>query len=619
MKKRHFQTIIALLLAAVMLISTPGTVLASEKAAQNYIIIKADNVTLNRHGNFCIVQLDSGKYVMMDSKGNVISAEYSYMENCSYMENWEIKDEFVLVYADKDKREGINYHGLLNKDGKEIIPPIYGYIKVVSEKWQIGINLEEVAESQDYFRKDYHTNKYYDAVSADIYYEETYIGTLDAEAYVANFLVEAFGDYLRVGGKEKYYHFYNNKLELSPLESWGSRLVDTSGYKDYGDEFFLDYFNGERAYYHSGTGQIAYVPECTLTAEEVRQSYLYVESWEDNATYVLDLQGKVVATLSTPDGIWLEKIGDKLEYVKKYDRNAEKYGILNFNDEEIFPAIYDRISCSEEVVKKYGIFSAELDGKFCYLNAVSGKQVCEAKYPYDYGDYHTYCLAKHDGIITVISGLAGELPGEYQKVDGQYGSYAFIGRDSSNQTTLVDIEGHTLIPYDPNYIVEDVSHDGTVALVKTRTGYRIYSFDDEPEDESAVQEGLEKTADIQEETEAVNAGYNEEETVDEAQNETETVNAAQNEPEDGNESLPAAEAASITPASGEAAPAPFESQGGKGETWTCSNGHAGNTGGFCPECGEARLVPPMECPECHIVFPEGVEYKFCPNCGLNLS
>ena len=117
----------------------------------------------------------------------------------------------------------------------------------------------------------------------------------------------------------------------------------------------------------------------------------------------------------------------------------------------------------------------------------------------------------------------------------------------------------------------------------------------------------------------MNAGYNEEETVDEAQNKAETVNAVQSEPEDVNGSLSAAEAASITPTSGEAAPASFESQRRNGETWTCSNGHAGNTGGFCPECGEARLAPFTGCPECHIVFPEGARYKFCPNCGLNLS
>ena len=23
-------------------------------------------------------------------------------------------------------------------------------------------------------------------------------------------------------------------------------------------------------------------------------------------------------------------------------------------------------------------------------------------------------------------------------------------------------------------------------------------------------------------------------------------------------------------------------------TWTCSNGHAGNTGNFCPQCGEKK-------------------------------
>ena len=52
-------------------------------------------------------------------------------------------------------------------------------------------------------------------------------------------------------------------------------------------------------------------------------------------------------------------------------------------------------------------------------------------------------------------------------------------------------------------------------------------------------------------------------------------------------------------------------------TWTCSNGHAGNTGNFCPECGEAR--PVTACPSCGYDFPEGAHYNFCPNCGAQIG
>ena len=45
------------------------------------------------------------------------------------------------------------------------------------------------------------------------------------------------------------------------------------------------------------------------------------------------------------------------------------------------------------------------------------------------------------------------------------------------------------------------------------------------------------------------------------------------------------------------------------ESWTCINGHEGNTGKFCNECGAPRPVPedPWTCENGH----EGNTGKFC--------
>ena len=50
-------------------------------------------------------------------------------------------------------------------------------------------------------------------------------------------------------------------------------------------------------------------------------------------------------------------------------------------------------------------------------------------------------------------------------------------------------------------------------------------------------------------------------------------------------------------------------------SWTCVNGHEGNTGNFCSECGAPR---PAVCPSCGYEF-EGEKPNFCPNCGADLS
>lgn len=55
-------------------------------------------------------------------------------------------------------------------------------------------------------------------------------------------------------------------------------------------------------------------------------------------------------------------------------------------------------------------------------------------------------------------------------------------------------------------------------------------------------------------------------------------------------------------------------------SWTCENGHAGNTGNFCPECGAAKPEKPARpafCPNCGQSL-EGLDANFCPNCGQKL-
>ena len=55
-------------------------------------------------------------------------------------------------------------------------------------------------------------------------------------------------------------------------------------------------------------------------------------------------------------------------------------------------------------------------------------------------------------------------------------------------------------------------------------------------------------------------------------------------------------------------------------TWTCENGHAGNTGNFCQECGSPRpseAPAAVTCPTCGAVY-EGDAPKFCGECGTKL-
>ncbi len=57
------------------------------------------------------------------------------------------------------------------------------------------------------------------------------------------------------------------------------------------------------------------------------------------------------------------------------------------------------------------------------------------------------------------------------------------------------------------------------------------------------------------------------------------------------------------------------------DTWTCENGHSGNTGAFCTECGVPKPVndePITHCPNCGYDFGDKTP-KFCPECGTKIE
>ena len=245
-------------------------------------------------------------------------------------------------------------------------------------------------------------------------------------------------------------------------------------------------------------------------------------------------------------------------------RRDRMYGLIDLQGNEVIAPLYEELGNYEDNLMAYGYISAVKDGKFGFLDA-QGKETCPFVYSKDAvrnrGSFAT--VQNLDGTTIVLSAAVGELQEHFADVSFPVydNSRAFVGQNADKQYCVVDLFGNILLPYTEGVRNVDLNAEGTIALVSYGSRqYSIFQFD-----QAAP---AEKEADQPEETQ---------------------------EPE--------------------AAPAADDG------TWTCENGHAGNTGKFCSECGAAKPAeeaPANKCPSCGYEFGDTVP-KFCPECGAKIG
>ena len=590
-------------------------------AAQDYITLTVRSCDLNRATKTFRAYLGASEYALLNTQGETISKPYASISSRGY------------GFFEVEEKNGtlVENTGIINALGEEVIPPIYGDTVVISGHWLLGIRVVPCEEiEKDYTVYSNSEKLFYKIDTVDFYFDGSLVGTLPRESY-NTYGATAYGKYIRVEDRLGKRHFYNSAFEPSPVEP-----------DQYLSEYESDYFNGKNNYIHNGSGQEAFVPTCTLTADEVANPYLYSKG------VMYDLQGNVLFTADPVfDNIYTPfKNGYARAYV--YD-SYSKYGLVDSEGHVIIPPEYNSIGYSEANPMEYGCISAEKDGMFGFIG-LDGNPTSEFTYSTKaVRNRYNFAEVTHiDGTVSVISGLVGELPEHYSEITvptaESMGARVFIGKNADKQTTLVDLYGRTLLPYSDEYVIKDVSLDGTVALVQGKEGYRIYTFDFPEGLESAAVSAAENAQNAGE------AGGNEEPAaVPGEQADAKTtfmesfrkavieMNAKQAQGENGGTEEPQPEEPQPetpqpeepqpeepqpeTPQPEEPQPeAPQPNSFASDGTWTCANGHSGNTGKFCPECGAQKPEPAItECPNCHHAFPEGTTYKFCPECGTQIG
>ncbi|MBQ4640419.1 MAG: WG repeat-containing protein [Clostridia bacterium] len=518
---------LVLVLAAMLLAVMPLAM------AENVWDVEAREMNFNKIGNGIALRLpDSNYFRLVRADGTVVVDE-----STCYTGMTAVYDQ-PFFEVEVESADGVHNTGLIDGDGRVLVPAEYADIEVVSAKWQAGVKLvPSSAEEKDYTYSNWSTGekKFFRIDTVDFYFEGQKAGTLARADYSSS--ISAYGNYICVTNTARERIFYNSKMEKSPYEA------------EYSGEYDEVYKNRAYTYYHQGTGQQAFVPGCTLTADEVEQAYMY------EAGKILDLQGNVVATCKEYDIV--------RDFSGEYTlvREDKMYGLMDLQGNEVIPLEYDELSNYEDELLKYGYISAVKDGKFGFLDA-QGNVTCEFKYAKDaVSNRGTFATIKNlDGTIIVLSAAAGELPEHYADVTmpSYEGSLAFVAENEAGEYSVVDLYGNTLLPFSGDWRYINLGQDGTVAVVSLGSRqYKVYQFDGQAQ-------------------------------------------PAAQQPQAGGL------LGSLTP---------VEVQPVDDGSWTCENGHGGNTAKFCGECGAKKPEEkPAACTGCGYAFGESTP-KFCPECG----
>ena len=401
------------------------------------------SVQLNAESSTLIVRVDGG-YQIIDPQGNPLSEVYG-----------DIRVEGPCFTVGNENT--VNCWGLIDGQGKPVMPMQYGDVKAISDRWAAGIVLTEAtAENYDYTTLFSSEKAYFLVDTVDIYYQGNKVGSLDRMQWNS---ADAYGDYLHVRTRDSGHLFFNKEMQPASREAERS--------SEYDDDYKT------KTVWHQGSGQAAFTEGCTLTPEEVLQSVMEVDG------QLKALDGTVLADLSAYDTVY--SIVGAADYIKVRGTN-DKFGLLDLTGKEVAPCEYDEFDYSLDHVRAIGWVYAEKDGKGGYINLATGEETGFLYSKDVTQNYACYMKATDlDGSIIVISAAAGRLDASFKDVrmdysSGSTGNRMFVGQGTDDTCGVYGLYGEAVIPASENYnSVYDfeISRDGTVILAHGDDGYIV--------------------------------------------------------------------------------------------------------------------------------------------------
>ena len=397
-----------------------------------------------------------------DDSAFVIDADGDYREGLFDIEGSQvIPCEYealsgygVTGYYVAQREEGLNVRGALDAAGNEVIPFQYGDIRFLSERWALGVTLEETSiRPCDY--EDYIDGKDYHAVSYDVY-------DLEGGGYVGFFsyqcqAIRAHGDYLYAQDRDGDTTIYDETLRAvrgglaDPYASFATL-----------DGGVVDLSTGETLL--SGF----------LFGAELGGGLLSVTDGE--ALGICDTSGRMLTDCVYDRVFAADANGDV-----RVERDGQ-FGLVDSAGSEVVPCGYDaieRLSFGDEYVYRVrGYACVEKDGAYNYVLPDG-----QLSYPVFYKDVDILGLSM---ILTDIHGQKHILAADGVRTPVDYVEFAsFPGgdgtllkaRSADGLWYLIDWHGNPLLPDGYPYAVSLlIAPDGSAVLAEGedgKTGYIV--------------------------------------------------------------------------------------------------------------------------------------------------
>lgn len=404
------------LCAAALALSMP--VLASAEAKLVDTQTFARSITLGRASDTYVTRED-WRDTLRAMDGTALSESYA-----------DISAQEKGLYYEVANENGVNQTGLMDAAGTLLIPMTYSDFTYVGNGWVVAVTLEETTDEKSDYRAMF-GGGHYNVVRGDIYYGAQKMAEMNREE-TTGASMEVYGAYLFVR-LDKSSGFY--------LKTDGTRTEFT------GESFSRGEYEEiyKQGVYHHPTAQFAFVPECTLTADEVSRSVWYDAKTGD----FLDLQGNVLRE-AVQDG---KPLYDSVRYY------GGDYAGLLFE----------------------GGYQAALEsGKLRFLTR-DGQVSASVDYELKENDWKgltnnaPMIYAEMNGKISVFTATRGELPTQYEEAARGQAGQELLAVKQDGLWGCIGMDGEVVVPFVMKYAPE-ISFDGRYVVGSTAEGYQLFTI-----------------------------------------------------------------------------------------------------------------------------------------------